>query len=116
MIFILFQADLRPFFKPPATVSTSSNQDGRLLQQFRNKCLTRIAIPQVVLVALALTNFHIQIITRLASGYPLWYLAVAMWLSNPVKQPPVKPEIAVRFMVIYAMVQGSLFASFLPPA
>ncbi|PGH08492.1 hypothetical protein AJ79_05981 [Helicocarpus griseus UAMH5409] len=45
--------------------------------EHRRACLYRLAIPQAVLAALALTNFHVQIINRLSSGYPLWYWYIA---------------------------------------
>ena len=79
------------------------------------------AIPQIVLAILALTSYHVQIITRLSSGYPVWY----WWLASLIlddreisflgrKWKPA--NIIARWMVIYAIVQGGLFASFLPPA
>ena len=81
----------------------------------------RFAIPQIVLVALALTSYHVQIITRLSSGYPIWY----WWLASLILKDHTttfmgrrwSPAFVIsRWMVIYAIVQGGLFASFLPPA
>ena len=83
--------------------------------------LRRSAVPQALLAIMALLSYHVQIITRLSSGYPLWYL----WLISSIRTPERKgfigsltvlPGAIVRWMVIYAMVQGALFASFLPPA
>lgn len=83
--------------------------------------LCRYSIPQIVLVTLALTNYHVQIITRLSSGYPVWY----WWLASMISEKPTAQlsgkkwnlaGITVRWMVIYGLVQGGLFASFLPPA
>lgn len=79
-----------------------------------------LALPQLVLVILALTNFHVQIITRISSAYPVLYIWLASHLGQ--RQPtlphwmPVEPQFIVYWMVVYALVQGSLFAGFLPPA
>ena len=81
----------------------------------------RFAIPQIVLAILALTSYHVQIINRLSSGYPLWY----WWLASLIVEDRKSSlwgmkfhytSIITRWIVIYAMVQGGLFASFLPPA
>ncbi|KAL8734793.1 MAG: hypothetical protein Q9181_003037 [Wetmoreana brouardii] len=39
-----------------------------------------LAIPQLILAILALTTYHVQVITRLSSGYPLWY----WWLASKI--------------------------------
>lgn len=86
-----------------------------------NTIVRRIAVPQVVLAALALTSYHVQIITRLSSGYPVWY----WWLASLIAENRETSiwgmkfhfaSIITRWMVLYAIVQGGLFASFLPPA
>lgn len=83
--------------------------------------LRRLAVPQALLAVMALLNYHVQIITRLSSAYPVWYL----WIFSSIRHPKrwgkmdpylVQPKLIVRWMVIYAMVQAALFASFLPPA
>ena len=85
------------------------------------RVVLRLAIPQLVLAVMALTSYHVQIITRLSSGYPVWY----WWLASMIGE---NREIALfgrkwqlakgisRWMVVYAIVQGGLFVSFLPPA
>ncbi len=81
---------------------------------------SRLAVPQLVLSVLALTTYHVQVITRISSGYPLWY----WWLaSNIVYQKPLRlgrrsipTKVVIRWMVLYALIQGGLFAAFLPPA
>ncbi|KAK4545850.1 hypothetical protein LTR36_002414 [Oleoguttula mirabilis] len=102
--------------------------------------LPRLALPQIILVGMAATSFHCQILNRIASGYPLWYFILALelcinnggsWrdeglgqrtqgmfrlLGNYDRIPFAKPEWTVRGMVVYAIVQGGLYASFLPPA
>ena len=80
-----------------------------------------IAMPQIALAALALTSYHVQIITRLSSGYPVWYWWVASLTVENQKIALTGREwgtamVISRWMIIYAIVQGGLFASFLPPA
>lgn len=81
----------------------------------------RFAVPQIILAVLALTTYHVQVITRISSGYPVWY----WWLASLILKDQnmtclgtkLNPAIlTMRWMVIYAIVQGGLFASFLPPA
>ncbi len=81
----------------------------------------RFALPQIFLAALALTSYHVQIITRLSSGYPLWYWWLASLILEDRKTSFMGRKwsaafVISRWMVIYAIVQGGLFASFLPPA
>lgn len=81
----------------------------------------RLAVPQMILAILALTTYHVQIITRISSGYPVWY----WWLTSMIldcrefdflgKKWSVAEGIS-KWMVLYALIQGGLFASFLPPA
>jgi len=79
------------------------------VQVFRN-----LAVIQLFLTLFTFTTAHVQIITRLSSAYPIlvWYLTMAIvdrkegWLAKH----------CINFMVIYPIVQGGLFASFLPPA
>lgn len=68
-----------------------------------------LALPQLLLAILAFSTYHVQIISRIASGYPYWYIWMAMQKGSSVKT-------AVRWMVLYALIQGGLYASFLPPA
>lgn len=80
-----------------------------------------LALPQLVLAITAATNFHVQIINRISSGYPVWYLVMATWIVNrqATEEKGVKDsfgEWAVRLMILYSIVQGMLFAAFLPPA
>jgi len=80
---------------------------------------------QVALALAALMNYHVQIITRLASGYPIWYVWVAEVLvaesgnvdgDGEEGKKRKRGKGLVMFMVLYALIQGVLFASFLPPA
>lgn len=99
--------------------------------------MTRIAVPQMLLTLLCFTSFHVQIINRISSGYPLWYIVLAIMIhadddgpheqddAAKAQQPPRKlvgtlsrrsAWRIVRGMVMYAIVQGGLYSSFLPPA
>ncbi|KAK4166648.1 GPI mannosyltransferase 2 [Cladorrhinum sp. PSN259] len=74
--------------------------------------LQSTAAIQVILAVLAMTMYHVQIITRISSGYPLWY----WWLAGRLSRGEKTASHIVKFMVVYASIQGVLFASFLPPA
>ncbi|KAK4227567.1 glycosyltransferase [Podospora fimiseda] len=71
-----------------------------------------LAVIQVVLSVLAITMYHVQIITRISSGYPLWY----WWVAGSLCRGEKTASHIVKFMIIYASIQGVLFTSFLPPA
>ncbi|RMZ79696.1 hypothetical protein DV738_g3215, partial [Chaetothyriales sp. CBS 135597] len=47
-----------------------------------------LALPQLVLAIAAVFTFHVQIITRIASGYPWWYIWLANWIVNEESQIP----------------------------
>jgi phosphatidylinositol glycan class V len=79
--------------------------------------LPELALPQLVLAIAAATSFHVQIVNRIASGYPMWYMTIATWLVD--QKTPKDTNLsqwAVRGMVMYSLIQGALFANFLPPA
>ena len=71
-----------------------------------------LALPQLLLAILAFTSYHVQIITRISSGYPLW----CIWLASKATDEPKRVTVVIRWMIIYALVQAGLYASFLPPA
>ena len=71
----------------------------------------RLALPQLVLAILAITNYHVQIITRLSSGYPWVYI----WLAGKICSS-AGGAWEIKFFVLYGLIQAGLFASFLPPA
>ncbi|KAF5617658.1 GPI mannosyltransferase 2 [Fusarium sp. NRRL 25303] len=73
-----------------------------------------LAAVQTLLAVLAITNYHVQIISRISSAYPVWYWWVASCLMD--KQRQYLGYGIVVFISMYAMIQGGLFASFLPPA
>jgi phosphatidylinositol glycan class V len=83
--------------------------------------LPQLALPQLVLAITAATNFHVQVINRLSSGYPIWYITTAGWIitqgstTRREKVSKYSPWIC-RGLIMYALVQGTLFSNFLPPA
>lgn len=81
------------------------------IARIRTKETQRLAVIQLVLACLAITNYHVQIITRLSSAYPWTYI----WLADQVGRSQYGRAGVVMF-VLYAMIQASLYASFLPPA
>lgn len=80
----------------------------------------RFAVPQLALALLAVTSYHVQIVTRISSGYPLWYwwLASKIIAGYDIKLAgcSIGVKVVVMWMVIYACLQAGLFAAFLPPA
>ena len=84
--------------------------------------LIRLAVPQGLLAIMAFTSYHVQIINRISSGYPLWYWYLVCLVLGRVRNPSgaAKPSrwfaIAVQGMIIYGLIQAVLFGSFLPPA
>ncbi|KAF1809689.1 hypothetical protein P152DRAFT_422598 [Eremomyces bilateralis CBS 781.70] len=95
-------------------------------QEIQKMVLARLAIPQLLLAVTAIMSYHVQIVLRLCSGYPLWYMAVALavqgrWqltLMVPFTtwRMVVPPKAIVMWMIIYAGVQAGLYGAFLPPA
>ncbi|KAE8403943.1 GPI mannosyltransferase 2 [Aspergillus pseudonomiae] len=84
--------------------------------------LTRLAVPNGLLAVMAFTSYHVQIINRISSGYPLWYWYLICQTfgqaadSSRVAKRSQTFTIAIQGIVIYAIVQAVLFGSFLPPA
>ncbi|KAL6228943.1 hypothetical protein BDW75DRAFT_119004 [Aspergillus navahoensis] len=123
MLLILFLScfwALRAGVPYPSSISAKA---GHLLPPGPSALLLiQLATTQLVLAAMALTTYHVQIINRISSGYPLWY----WYLANQALKTPDCSSSAARYsgqfmvilqaMVIYALVQGVLFGSFLPPA
>ncbi|KAI1211197.1 glycosyltransferase family 76 protein [Annulohypoxylon truncatum] len=111
MIYILIKSGLE-FIKLPLDLVTKESAPADPIHL--SLLIRSMALAQLVLAVLAITNYHVQIITRISSGYPLWYWWLAKVLSDPKNS--IFGSNVVRFMVMYAAVQGALFASFLPPA
>lgn len=99
---------------------SSAGVDDSLGNNFEMRMWLRLALPQLILTILTFTNFHVQIITRISSGYALPSVLLASMitgegLGSDFKQY-VRPKWVVRWMVMYALIQGGLYANFLPPA
>lgn len=99
-----------------------------------------LALPQILLALLALTTFHVQIVNRIATGYPIWYIVLAAAFVSPhllgktektVHKDSTSSLVAtlnhrlskqstqrlvIRGMLMYSIIQGGLYASFMPPA
>ncbi|KAK3350053.1 glycosyltransferase family 76 protein [Lasiosphaeria hispida] len=98
---------------PPVQARPKAGKKAPTVESTRIVALLRsAAAAQVLLAVLAVTMYHVQIITRISSGYPLWY----WWLAGMLIRGEKLGSGIAMFMVMYASVQGVLFASFLPPA
>ncbi|KAM3428046.1 hypothetical protein MY4824_009063 [Beauveria thailandica] len=93
--------------RPAAWGLAPSSPDHRVLVQ-------ALAASQAIVALLALTSYHVQVISRLASGYAVWYWWIAACLMD--KSSRGVGRAAVIFMVMYGSIQAVLFSTFLPPA
>ncbi|EAS36187.3 GPI mannosyltransferase 2 [Coccidioides immitis RS] len=124
MLFILFYSSGWAVSSRSQSIATDVNDEQPKVNSengLTQACLARLALPQATLALLALTSYHVQIINRIASGYPLWY----WWLASSLLREGkpgfrgsrfTKPGHVLCGMVLYGVIQASLFASFLPPA
>lgn len=129
MLLILIASALK-FLQPSERPSSAIDRTKPLpINEFRERgwlspvgvdVARRLAVPQLILALLALTNYHVQIVTRISSGYPLW----CWWLASIIVARDcielagckISVKVVVMWMVIYACLQAGLFAAFLPPA
>ena len=98
-----------------------------------SRLMLSMALAQGFLGVLNLTTYHVQVVTRLSSAYPVWYMWRAAALASgggevaggeteskgllvPGARESKYAGAIVKYMVLYATVQGALFACFLPPA
>lgn len=89
------------------------------IQSIKQRVLLQLAIPQALLAVTAFTSYHVQIINRISSGYPLWYwfiVAHVLGTYSTSKSGSHTYTAIVRGMVMYGLIQAVLFGSFLPPA
>ena len=73
----------------------------------------RLAITQLALAAMLVVGYHVQVITRLCSGCVVWYWWAAVMIAA---DRDLGGKWFVRWTVMYGLIQGVLFAGFLPPA
>ncbi|CAK7270258.1 ER membrane glycoprotein subunit of the GPI transamidase complex-like protein [Sporothrix epigloea] len=95
---------------------TAAQQEvvGSMLDPRQVTLVQCMAAIQMLLAIMAFANYHVQIVYRLSSAYPVWYWWIAQGLMGG---PRLKLSSGiVVFMIMYASIQGILFASFLPPA
>ncbi|OTA62192.1 glycosyltransferase family 76 protein [Hypoxylon sp. EC38] len=111
MLYLLIRSGLQ-FIRRP--LSISPEKSGSVRSSHLSLLVQSMALSQLILAILAITSYHIQIITRISSAYPLWYLWLARIITD--KRTSTFGGKIVIFMVMYAAIQGPLFASFLPPA
>lgn len=81
--------------------------------------LRKLALSQILLACMAIVSYHVQIVTRLSSGYIVWYWWVAYRMSSGVRVEEEGIDWSkwvVRYIIVYGVVQGVLFSGFLPPA
>lgn len=100
--------------KDVGSTTASAQDDNNVFDPRLATLIQCMAISQLILAVLAFTSYHVQIVSRLSSAYPIWY----WWLAQSLAGGP-RSKMAggiVVFMVMYASIQGILFASFLPPA
>ncbi|KAH8668139.1 GPI mannosyltransferase 2 [Tricladium varicosporioides] len=95
-----------------------SGKSGDTSQQAISPILRNLAVLQSVLTLLTLTTAHVQIISRISSAYPvwIWYIASGLPGRNAHGGRSSPSGKFIRFMIIYAIIQAGLYASFLPPA
>lgn len=110
-----------------AALCVNSHSDHGKASDFHRTTMARLALPQAILAILALTSFHVQIINRISSGYPIWYivLAIAVQIGTNTETPGAgrlytalsgHASLLVRASIMYAVIQAGLYASFMPPA
>ncbi|KAH7342948.1 GPI mannosyltransferase 2 [Rhexocercosporidium sp. MPI-PUGE-AT-0058] len=105
----LWALNLNPSYRHGQSDKAQRTKEGNGAQQV----VRNLAFTQLSLVILTLTTAHVQIITRISSAFPVW-----LWYGSLASQDGRNMLVGgcVRFMVVYALVQGGLYASFLPPA
>jgi GPI mannosyltransferase 2 len=115
----------------PILANTATSTSGRssiLGHKVFDDKLAQLALLQLAIAVLAFTSFHVQIVNRISSGYPLWYIWLAsriVQVSSSMKEGARdeaqsrqywQDQIMLRSMIVYAAIHAGLFASFLPPA
>jgi phosphatidylinositol glycan class V len=126
MLAVLFITALVVLLEPGkllASVNVKGGEESEDGSKLFTHIATQLAIPQIMLAALAITNFHVQIIVRICSGCVVWYVVLAVLVVGGGEGEVgllgllgKRRELLVRVMIGYAIVQGGLYASFLPPA
>lgn len=113
MLIIMCQSSVWALKKGFTDCNASSDD---LARKISRMILFRLAVPQGLLAVMALVAYHVQIINRICSGYPLWYWYLASLATDPSVQRNRAFTACVYAAVAYTLIQGVLFGSFLPPA
>ncbi|KAL3443031.1 glycosyltransferase family 76 protein [Aspergillus insuetus] len=123
MLLILFLSSLWALGAhiSPSSPGTTLKTCSTLSSSPASSLLTQLAISQFILTVMAVTSYHVQIVNRISSGYPLWYWYLvwrALGTSDTTQSARNRTQVlfVVQLMVAYALVQSVLFGSFLPPA
>ncbi|KAJ6257856.1 hypothetical protein Dda_7645 [Drechslerella dactyloides] len=89
MLFVLLKtsSDVVKILTPP-----TSHLYSLPLERANRDLLFRLTVPQLLLATLAITNYHVQIITRLSSGLPMWYMVTAAALIQTTIAETEAPE------------------------
>jgi phosphatidylinositol glycan class V len=115
MLWVLFTTGLGPFSRASAPPQQAKDEAARHMERTQEAVWRRLAVPQLLIALLTLTTAHVQIVNRISSGYPVWYMFVAQGLLT---WPDAKSgtQFGVRAVMMYAIIQAVLFSAFLPPA
>ncbi|KAL6708979.1 ER membrane glycoprotein subunit of the GPI transamidase complex-like protein [Coniothyrium glycines] len=121
MLWILVASSSAVLYDGLRTVTQDVKADDAISLALPVHRLPELAVPQLILALTAFTSFHVQIVNRIASGYPTWYVMLATLLVDARSKAPAAKSLGqrqwfVRGMIIYGLVQSTLFANFLPPA
>lgn len=128
MLAVLFITALAVLLEPKdllARINEASKPGSESEQNLFTHVSLQLAVPQIILAAMAITSFHVQIINRISSGCALWYVVLAILVADQRQGSQqgllgllggTRRQLLVRVMVAYAIVQGGLYAAFLPPA
>ncbi|KAL2852393.1 GPI mannosyltransferase 2 [Aspergillus pseudoustus] len=123
MLLILFLSSFWVFKAKSSLTSSGAalKTSSTLSSSPASSLLTQLAIVQFILTVMAVTSYHVQIVNRISSGYPLWYWYLAwhaLKSSDSTQSFTSRTRVlfVVQIMVAYALVQAVLFGSFLPPA
>ncbi|SRR6266498_3752842 len=131
MLYVLFQSSFWAWREQSMQLSNVSHhskirtkpgsQAGSIFNPKARSFVFCLALMQSILGFMTLTSAHVQIITRIASGYPLWYWWVGTLIlrqsnAGMGSRGTKLSEWSVKWMVLYGIIQAGLFACFLPPA
>ncbi|KAI9151935.1 GPI mannosyltransferase 2 [Paramyrothecium foliicola] len=106
-LFILAAPVLVVLVKSGMDVIAKPAQSFTVLQPFQT-LLHTLAASQILLAVLALTSYHVQIISRISSAYPIWYL----WLAGCLRDNKLQTwgRGYTVFMIMFSLLNSTLKA------